>query len=237
MHEFGVFIGRFQPFHNAHQEAVRFALSKVKRVIIVLGSACQARTVKNPWTTDERIEMISSCFRNGPLCVLGDRIEYVTAKDYLYNDNLWLTAVQQKIEMITKGSHDIVLFGHKKDHSSFYLKLFPQWKFIETGDFGETNATMIRSLYFANRKFVKSSVQCLTELVPGSVFIYMNRSRDGTDFMRLKSEHDFIDDYKRMWADAPHPPVFITTDAVVIRSGHVLVVRRKGHPGKKDSTD
>ncbi len=230
MHEFGIFIGRFQPFHNAHLEAVRFALSRAKGVIIVLGSDCSARTIKNPWTSGEREEMIRTSLSVNE----EKRIKLIFAKDYLYNDNLWITAVQQKVDDLTLGSKDVVLFGHKKDRSSFYLKLFPQWKFIDFGDFGGTNATMIRDLYFAGGQTTDFAIRRRRILshVPESVFEFMNRSRDKADFMRLKSEHDFIEDYKRLWRTAPYPPAFITTDAVVIRSGHILVVRRKGHPGK-----
>ena len=39
-------------------------------------------------------------------------------------------------------------------------------------------------------------------------------------------------DYKTAWEGAPFPPTFVTVDAIVIRSGHVLVVRRKGALGK-----
>ena len=41
-----------------------------------------------------------------------------------------------------------------------------------------------------------------------------------------------LEKYKEMWNSSPFPPVFVTVDAVVIKSGHVLVVRRRGYPGK-----
>jgi bifunctional NMN adenylyltransferase/nudix hydrolase len=48
----------------------------------------------------------------------------------------------------------------------------------------------------------------------------------------LYDEYRHVIDYKAMWSSAPFPPMFVTTDAVVIKSGHVLVVRRRGQPGK-----
>ena len=45
-------------------------------------------------------------------------------------------------------------------------------------------------------------------------------------------EWDYINSYKASWASAPFPPMFVTTDAVVVQSGHVLVVERKHNPGK-----
>ncbi len=34
------------------------------------------------------------------------------------------------------------------------------------------------------------------------------------------------------WSNAPYPPIFVTVDAIVIQSGHVLLVERKAYPGK-----
>lgn len=52
------------------------------------------------------------------------------------------------------------------------------------------------------------------------------------EFDRLHNEYHHIIDYKSKWASSPFPPTFNTVDAIVICSGHVLVVRRKGSPGK-----
>jgi bifunctional NMN adenylyltransferase/nudix hydrolase len=53
-----------------------------------------------------------------------------------------------------------------------------------------------------------------------------------TGYQDRCEEYKFIEDYKKQWANAPFPPTFVTTDAVVVQSGHVLVVRRKFNPGK-----
>lgn len=54
----GVFIGRFQPFHLGHLEAVKYALTKVNQLIIVIGSAQYSHTLTNPFTAGERLVMI-----------------------------------------------------------------------------------------------------------------------------------------------------------------------------------
>lgn len=229
MNEFGVYIGRFQPFTNAHDEVVRFILSNVKKLIIVLGSASQAKTIKNPWSSQERIKMIRACLSNADQ----DRVEFIEAKDYLYNDNLWITAVQTKIEALTDGSKDVCLFGFRKDNSSFYLKLFPQWTFIDVGErCNRLDASHIRKLYF------ECDLLDIKNLVPYPVFLILkdNMMESVTiprkEFLELQDEYKHILAYKAAWERAPFPPTFNTVDAVVIRSGHVLVVRRKATPGK-----
>ena len=220
--DFGVFIGRFEPFHIAHSETVEFALKRCKHLIIVIGSANQARNTKNPWTAAERESMIRESLTENQR----SRVSFIHAKDYLYNDNLWITAVQQSIEEITDGASSIVLFGHRKDASSFYLKLFPQWEFIETKLNSSADASRIRDHMFTLDKISVSAV------VPKSVCESIYKFMETPEFQRLHEEYHHIAAYKEAWAGAPFPPTFNTVDAVVISCGHVLVVRRRGAPGR-----
>jgi nicotinamide-nucleotide adenylyltransferase len=56
----GLLIGRFQPFHLGHLNAVRFALSSVDELLIGIGSSNRFNEKRNPFTADERKEMIES---------------------------------------------------------------------------------------------------------------------------------------------------------------------------------
>ncbi len=56
----GVLVGRFQPFHNGHLEAVRYALKKVDYLYIVIGSSQKSHERDNPFTAGERIAMIKA---------------------------------------------------------------------------------------------------------------------------------------------------------------------------------
>ncbi|MBA4435784.1 MAG: nicotinamide-nucleotide adenylyltransferase [Nitrosopumilus sp.] len=56
----GLLIGRFQPFHLGHLEALRFALSKVDNLWLGLGSSNKPTEKNNPFSAEERKEMILS---------------------------------------------------------------------------------------------------------------------------------------------------------------------------------
>ena len=56
----GLLIGRFQPFHKGHLEAVKIGLSKVDNLWIGIGSSNKSNEKRNPFTADERKEMILS---------------------------------------------------------------------------------------------------------------------------------------------------------------------------------
>ncbi len=56
----GLLVGRFQPFHLGHLEAVRFALSKVEMLWVGLGSSNLPAGKDNPFSVEQRREMIIS---------------------------------------------------------------------------------------------------------------------------------------------------------------------------------
>ena len=56
----GLLIGRFQPFHKGHLAAVDYGLSKVENLWIGIGSSNKSYEKRNPFTADERKEMIIS---------------------------------------------------------------------------------------------------------------------------------------------------------------------------------
>lgn len=225
MTTYGIFIGRFQPFHTAHLETVKFALARVNKLIIIIGSSNQARTVKNPWTSAERKLMILSCLTAEER----DRVEFIEARDYLYNDNLWITAIQEKVASIVdeEDEWEVYLFGHKKDRSSFYLRLFPQWEFVETNIELPIDATKIRNLMFRQDKIgIKHDL-------PAPVYDIVYKFMDSSEFNGLHDDFHYLVDYhaKHSWQGVPYSPTFTTSDAVVIGMGHVLVIRR-GRYGK-----
>lgn len=223
----GIYIGRLQPLHNAHLAAIQLALSNSKRLAIVLGSACQAKTIKNPWTTAERERMLRACLTEEQ----NARVSIIAAKDYLYRDNVWLSALQSGLSNI--GLDDITedgkitLFGHDKDRSTYYLHLFPMWSFEDTGDLGDIDATRVRAMFFTGQD------DELKKHVPWPVYQQLVQEMGPSPgYQNLVEEYKHILEYKKLWANAPFPPTFVTTDAVIIKSGHVLLVKRRGYPGR-----
>ncbi len=56
----GLLIGRFQPFHLGHLAAVKFALTQVDNLVIGIGSSNKFNEKRNPFSAEERKEMIVS---------------------------------------------------------------------------------------------------------------------------------------------------------------------------------
>lgn len=220
-----VYIGRFQPFHIAHQETIRFADTLANNVLVLIGSADTPRTIKNPWTVRERHQMIVNSIHVKNLYF--DKIY-----DWLYDENRWITEVGSTIKKYCDyvKAEKVAIIGHDKDHSSYYLNYFPQYEFIEMlpyPEIGETiDSTKIRNLLFENDvNFIKGTI-------PYKVFDKILEDKKKDWFSSLVNEYKYIKEYKKAWSHSPFPPTFNTVDAVVIQSGHILLIERGEFPSK-----
>lgn len=217
MHEFGVLIGRFQPFHNAHLELVKFALNQAQTLVIGLGSSNQAPDTRNPWSADERQVMIRSCLTEDE----NKRIRFARLEDYYYNNLRWVAGVQKAIGDHIAAAKDVKLIGHKKDTSSFYLNLFPQWgPHLEPNVHTDLDATKVRDLIFTQDTI------SIKHMLPPTVYDGVRAWMQTDEFKRLHAEQHHIWEEHDKWRGAQYPPHFVTVDAVCICSGHILVVRR-----------
>jgi len=238
--DFLVFIGRFQPYHLGHQAVVTEALLRSEKLIILIGSAHRPRCTRNPWTFTEREQMIRSTLDEAS----NKRVFIAPIMDATYNDDLWITNVRKSVTGIVTAHHTqphrepkVGLIGHSKDHSSYYLKLFPKWSSVDVTGTVQMSATDVREAIFRSDKGTwedcRTSVNDNAgKLVPSSVLDFLRIFVRGGHFEKLQDEYDFVRKYRATWDDAPYAPTFVTVDAVVVQSGHVLLVERGARPGK-----
>jgi nicotinamide-nucleotide adenylyltransferase len=73
----GLLIGRFQPFHLGHLDAVLFGLSRTENLFICIGSSNKSNEKKNPFSAKERREMIISSIESSMI----DRIKIFDIPD------------------------------------------------------------------------------------------------------------------------------------------------------------
>lgn len=223
MYHHAVVIGRFQPLHTGHVSMLNRALEEADWVTVLVGSSNKAPDIKNPWSFHDRVDMINKTMHS-------DRIHILPLRDHLYSDALWVAEVQQKVARSRSGfphpkkKNTTVLIGHEKDYSSYYLNMFG-WPFIDPGKTIDINATELRYA------FLETGGNMADEL-PIRVREVMGASRQKDTYMRLRDELAFL---KKYWADTqkgPYPVQFQTVDAVVVQSGHILMIKRGGHPGR-----
>ncbi len=231
--DFGVFIGRFQPLHIGHEHVIRQALEQVSRVIVLVGSANVAPNPRNPFTFEQRAAMLRSAF--GPE-IAEERLVVEPLNDHLYSDTAWVTEVQRRVNAIVVeagnghgfrnlGSKDfrVALAGYGKDASSYYLKLFPEWDNVKIDSlFGTFSSTDVRGRYFQRIPEVPASI------LSAGVAAWLEEFKLSESFRTLLQEAEYLVEYPKQWGSGP----FVTADAVVVQSGHILLIERGRLPGK-----
>jgi bifunctional NMN adenylyltransferase/nudix hydrolase len=218
-----VLIGRFQPLHSAHLEIIKRATALTDQLVIIVGSANQPRTYKNPFTFAERKRMILDATRGLDL-----RIYVEPNTDTIYNDQAWAVRVQSIVSTYRDLGDRVGIIGHKKDDSSFYLDMFPQWGYENVELLEFLSAVDIRDLYFkqqVNYKFIRG-------VLPETTYDFLLDFAHTDEYRQIVREREFIAEHNKQYAGLRYPPIFSTADAVVICSGHVLMIKRRAEPGR-----
>ncbi|MGB7787954.1 nicotinamide-nucleotide adenylyltransferase [Methanoregula sp.] len=84
----GFYIGRFQPYHNGHQSVLEHIAKDVDEIIIGVGSAQLSHNVSNPFTSGERVLMITRALS------LLDCPFYVIPIEDIQRNALWVAHVR-----------------------------------------------------------------------------------------------------------------------------------------------
>ena len=139
-----LFIGRFQPFHRGHLQIVKLIIKEQGNIVIAIGSSQESNTEQNPFTAEERKEMIEKVLHaeninpnNYTICFVPD----------LGKHDKWVehvTAISGKISAIYTGS-------------SLTKRLFSEkgYKIIDLPRIEDISATTIREKLAKNQEIDK----------------------------------------------------------------------------------
>lgn len=217
--QLAVVIGRFQPFHRGHLALLEQALNLAPRALFVVGSAGGPRQVRNPFTASERIDSIRASLSPEQR----ERVRFATVRDY-YDEPRWARAV--KATVARERAEPVVLVGFRKDESSSYLSLFPEWREQALPRQAPIDATELRRLFFT--RAAESLPDALVRAVPAPVTAFLEAFRGSADFVRLCDELDALDKNREEYGQGP----FVTVDALVTRADHALLIQRGRAPGR-----
>jgi len=153
----GLLIGRFQPFHLGHLEALQFALSKVDKLWVGLGSSNISVEKNNPFTAEQRKEMILSSIDDS----MKERISIYFIPD-VDNHMRWI----EKIDTIVP-KFDII-FSNDELTNHLYSKRNIQVLTIPFLNRESLSGTNIRDLIISDQKW--------DDLVPDGTRNFLEKS-------------------------------------------------------------
>ncbi|WP_457356004.1 bifunctional nicotinamide-nucleotide adenylyltransferase/Nudix hydroxylase [Roseateles sp. P5_D6] len=222
-----VVIGRFQPVHNGHVSLLRAALAEAPRVIVLLGSAHQARSPRHAFSWTERAEMLRLALTDAER----ERVEVVPLRD-LYDEARWVQAVHAAVQERV-GDADVTLVGHFKDATSDYLRRFSPWRLLSLPRQHRVDATDLRAALFeAGPEALDGVLASWVDQVPPGTRSFVQAWAHLPYLAALRREWAMLKAYRQAWAAAPYAPVFVTVDLVLRCADHVLLIQRAKDPGQ-----
>ena len=149
-----LFIGRFQPFHNAHLLDIKKIIKEVDEVIIGIGSSQEKNTLDNPFRYNERKQMIVNVLGKNKI----NDYKIYPVPD-LYNDKKWVRYIKNNLP-----SYDAVYSGNY-----WTLKCFKKFdsRVKKIGLIKGISSTKIRNLMIKDKNWKK--------LVPEEVADYIDK--------------------------------------------------------------
>jgi len=210
----GIIVGRFQPLHKGHEQIILKAEEQCDYLVILVGSANAARTIKNPWTYRERHKMITDFLNHQDLSI--EEVQVLPLNDYKYSDTQWMQDVQQIADMFPTYKQKI-LFGFEKEGND-YLQWFPQFQFKNLESTETINATRIRQSLMSEHSRTGVRIPYRGMYIPEDV----------------QADFEYFEQEKEKFKDYPYPETlsFNCADALVECNGHVLLIKRKFAPGR-----
>jgi len=151
-----LFIGRFQPFHKGHLEAIKWILKRERKILIVIGSIDKSSMKNNLFSLDERKEMIRKTLSAENI----KNYKLYGVKDYK-DDIFWARKVLKTAKLSSKENTVYTQNPWTKNcFKKIEVKVKPHPIF-----FNKLSGTQIREKIFENQKW--------KNLVPRTVFDFL----------------------------------------------------------------
>jgi len=209
----GLVIGRFQPLHNGHVNLIKQALKNNDQVLVLVGSQNKLEDYQNPFTAEERINLISSVF--------GEEPKLKGIDDYPTNEQ-WIEDVTSRVITMQEDPSKVTLYTSEKD-SAFYRTNFLYS--VEERHSGGLSATGIRAALYDGR--------IADTWLPEETVSFLEEYMTTDAYLRIKEEYDTCVS-RRLNALESHAfgnPIEPVSHAVVLQDNKVLLVKRNGSRG------
>lgn len=153
-----LFLGRFQPFHNAHLEVVKKILKEHSFVKIAIGSSQYSNTKDNPFSAEERSDMIHAAIERADLT----QFETTLVPD-IHSDPDYVAHVEKLV-----GKFDVVYACDNKNTEKLFKAV--GYKVVTMNRIDDISSTKIRNY------IIKDSDKW-EKLVPESVVKIMKKMK------------------------------------------------------------
>ena len=223
-----VIILRGQPLTEGHGAQIKRAAEKGKTVVMLVGSSNRIRGQRNPFTYEERKEMIRAYLATLKIEDIQERVRILPLPDRVYDLTAWLQQVHSLVIHAlfdSPFSRRIAIAGHASDNSADYKDMFPQWEFLPMPGAKEIEATQLRDKYLAGAVQFDDWWKARA---PETTIAFLHQFRGTAAYGELLADREAIIAGKAKYGEGP----FVAADAMLVQSGNVLLIERGKRPSQ-----
>jgi nicotinamide-nucleotide adenylyltransferase len=169
-----LYVGRFQPFHLGHLDAIKIVLESVDELVVVIGSAQYSHNANNPFTAGERLVMVRRALEEAGIDY--SRVWIVPVPD-VHLHMLWVSALEGYTPKFN------VVYSNEPLTRRLFMEKGYKVKNIRFFERKNYNSTLVRE------KMLKD--ESWTTLVPKSVAKFITEI-DGVNRLRDLSQTDKV---------------------------------------------
>jgi cytidyltransferase-like protein len=146
-HKYGLFLGRFQPFHDGHGSIVMDAWNDCEHLIIAIGSSQEERTKRNPLSFTERASLIHALtWYNKDITIIG-----IPDRENPSDDSSWGEYVMEQVEKQCGVRPTIIFEGSEEARAHWYDTLGVDVRITDRNE-DPISATMIRQMLLEDNR-------------------------------------------------------------------------------------
>jgi len=168
---YGVFIGRFQPFHKGHEAIINEIIERGYTPVVIIGSIQESGTEKNPYDVTTRISKLQKVFPG---------IISFGIKDYS-TDEEWIETIVETLKWDNINNYKFFYYDKPEDRNSEGVHYIPAC-------FGKHNCIELK-----DKKFDISATQirhALDHLHDSTIETIYSTSK-GNKFLKIKENQGY----------------------------------------------
>lgn len=113
----GLLVGRFQTFHKGHESLLEAGLNLCDRMVVLVGSAQESGTLRNPYGISTRMEAIREIYPDK------DRVMIHALADLTHEDDItteWGRYVLNNIHRYLYKAPELMIYGNDEARSRWF---------------------------------------------------------------------------------------------------------------------
>lgn len=152
LYDVGLICGRFQTFHKGHESLVETGLKLCDRVLILIGSAQECGTERNPYNINTRTKMLKSIYGDNASVMIYGLSDMTNENDICPE---WGRYLLDNVDRYIYKAPELMIYGNDESRSRWFAPedIKDTSEFIVNRGRIPISATMVReAMVFDKRK-------------------------------------------------------------------------------------